>query len=627
MSVCICLTGGLSKSKSALTKLIKGKTSFSVSSSINKSTNYIVSSTKTFEKKTSVIKTAIAKRIPIVNEDWIEASIEEGSPAEVEKFLVDSSKKNLDGLIVCLSGDLSQKRSKLANIYVNHGCIVKSTVTRDVMALISEEPNMCWVDAKITKSLDNGVPIMMEEFMNVSIEDGKFLEHLEDKSLRNPQFYKESEESEVKVEEDEEPEEESNDNDDSDKDEEETTQLCGQDKIIGDFIMQRLDADLPIKGNSSECDWEKAKEIFNLKQKEYAELEDDNEKIMFLKRILSMKESSKEERPMIIAAAATLSNGLEVYASNMLLEHRTGDLLRYMVYNIVLRLSTDNNEWWKQVVETAGLEQLSGVLRDAYALREFVLEDMNEEYENPIERLVLNNTLPKDIRIALLVVLIGDTFCLDEFIVADTRWFQERLNKFANADIPVLKILVDTCYDPDYQFTQLLIKYLASVNALQYDGPIPTEKMNAVEYLYMMSGRDIRHVFGEMFDEDWQDCEMEDLVWPNIFPLIVQQDMCRLLYVLTENPTQISLHFSEDIVDETIGKWIGFHDVDQPSWKRSLQPAIFCNLQNRRYKDFLSVVGATYDDDMSLKQLIDAAVASQRGFQGEFPTAKDVVEN
>eukprot|EP01029_Cantina_marsupialis_P001867 TRINITY_DN1169_c0_g2_i3.p1 TRINITY_DN1169_c0_g2~~TRINITY_DN1169_c0_g2_i3.p1 ORF type:complete len:152 (+),score=34.18 TRINITY_DN1169_c0_g2_i3:304-759(+) len=151
--------------------------------------------------------------------------------------------------------------------------------------------------------------------------------------------------------------------------------------------------------------------------------------------------------------------------------------------------------------------------------------------------------------------------------------------------------------------------------------------MSTVEYLYMMSGRDIQNAFGEKFDYDWQDCGVEDLVWPNIFPLIVQQDMCRLLYVLTENPTQISLHFSEDIVDETIGKWIGFHDVDQPSWKRSLQPAIFCNLQNRRYKDFLSVVGATYDDDMSLKQLMDASAASEYGFQGEFPAAEDVTED
>eukprot|EP01029_Cantina_marsupialis_P019335 TRINITY_DN44947_c0_g1_i3.p1 TRINITY_DN44947_c0_g1~~TRINITY_DN44947_c0_g1_i3.p1 ORF type:complete len:596 (-),score=204.80 TRINITY_DN44947_c0_g1_i3:250-2001(-) len=212
MSESVCLSGTLSMGRAAFTKLIKAETDFTVCSSVNNSTDYLVSTDAEYKKDTAKIKSAKAKGIPIVSEDWVDASITAGVAAKPEKFLIgdgpSSSKPaptkkvpakrapakkavpakkntgggNLSGLVVCLSGTLSQTRPKLTTIYKEHGCVVKASITKDVMALVSEESDE---NAKISKCINNDIPIVTEEFMDCSMEDGKFMERFRMFRFRN----------------------------------------------------------------------------------------------------------------------------------------------------------------------------------------------------------------------------------------------------------------------------------------------------------------------------------------------------------------------------------------------------------------------------------------------------------
>lgn len=81
--------------------------------------------------------------------------------------------KVLKGLTVCASGTLSMTRNEFADLVKENGGKFSKTVTKNLTHLITTEKEFDDVTEKVSKAQGYDIPIVSEDFINDSIEQGK----------------------------------------------------------------------------------------------------------------------------------------------------------------------------------------------------------------------------------------------------------------------------------------------------------------------------------------------------------------------------------------------------------------------------------------------------------------------
>jgi hypothetical protein len=104
----ICISGKLSEKRSIFEKKITSNLG-KISKSITNSTTHLISTKEDFEEKSNVkIKKAIEKKLIIVNEDWINDSVNKKELQDSSYYLLDSKKRKRND-----SSNESSKKVKL----------------------------------------------------------------------------------------------------------------------------------------------------------------------------------------------------------------------------------------------------------------------------------------------------------------------------------------------------------------------------------------------------------------------------------------------------------------------------------------------------------------------------------
>eukprot|EP01091_Cochliopodium_minus_P014939 TRINITY_DN5187_c0_g1_i4.p1 TRINITY_DN5187_c0_g1~~TRINITY_DN5187_c0_g1_i4.p1 ORF type:complete len:779 (+),score=279.26 TRINITY_DN5187_c0_g1_i4:52-2388(+) len=211
----ICASGTLSLKKAEFKELIE-ENGGKVADNFTNSVTHIISTDSDVEKRTTKIKKGIEKNIPILSEDWVNASIKKGSLESKTKYLLhkeedgddekddqeEKPEKNIkkrkivseekgeveekkstkksknveeekdeegsdlfDGLVICLSGKLSKTVSEWKTLITSNGGEIASSVTKSCTHLVTNASEVEKETKKVKDAFEKKLPIVDEQWL------------------------------------------------------------------------------------------------------------------------------------------------------------------------------------------------------------------------------------------------------------------------------------------------------------------------------------------------------------------------------------------------------------------------------------------------------------------------------
>lgn len=79
----------------------------------------------------------------------------------------------LKGLVICASGTLSMTRNEFKELVEENNGKFNATITKSVTHLVCDQSEFDNESSKVAKAQSYDIPIVSEDFINDSIEEGK----------------------------------------------------------------------------------------------------------------------------------------------------------------------------------------------------------------------------------------------------------------------------------------------------------------------------------------------------------------------------------------------------------------------------------------------------------------------
>eukprot|EP01029_Cantina_marsupialis_P009758 TRINITY_DN2257_c0_g2_i3.p1 TRINITY_DN2257_c0_g2~~TRINITY_DN2257_c0_g2_i3.p1 ORF type:complete len:460 (+),score=150.68 TRINITY_DN2257_c0_g2_i3:193-1572(+) len=325
-------------------------------------------------------------------------------------------------------------------------------------------------------------------------------------------------------------------------------------------------------------------DAFNEIEQEFNCCGSEEDKVEFIEKKLK---GNHRYEPILISLICALTNGLDQYIKNA--EEKRRPIHEAVVQAVVLRMRADdcNDSFWKKTYdegnllalykacENVNVDEIERLIKESPFMYRTMIA-FNPKHSCQVEDSALNKVMKnKDvssedkIKICKMFIEDSETWKLSDF---KNTWGEGVLFsaiESESVDVPLLKFI--TKGDDNYDF----------IHCLQRLGDMSVSADNFDVFDFMLSsiGGDFTYYIMKRIENDEEafvDCDFNILYrFIVVYMFARQRDMARLLYVLT-NPKYVKtpLHFTEDIVEESLLKWISIQEHTKAKSGRTMRDDI-----------------------------------------------------
>eukprot|EP01029_Cantina_marsupialis_P009759 TRINITY_DN2257_c0_g2_i4.p1 TRINITY_DN2257_c0_g2~~TRINITY_DN2257_c0_g2_i4.p1 ORF type:complete len:463 (+),score=140.59 TRINITY_DN2257_c0_g2_i4:193-1581(+) len=327
-------------------------------------------------------------------------------------------------------------------------------------------------------------------------------------------------------------------------------------------------------------------DAFNEIEQEFNCCGSEEDKVEFIEKKLK---GNHRYEPILISLICALTNGLDQYIKNA--EEKRRPIHEAVVQAVVLRMRADdcNDSFWKKTYDEKGnllalhkacedgnIDEIERLIKESPFMYRTMIAcnpdvTSRKAEDTALHKVIKNKDVSTEEKIKICKIFMEDlgTWNLSDF---KNTWGEGVLFsaiESESVDVPLLKFI--TKGDDNYDF----------IHCLQRLGDMSVSADNFDVFDFMLSsiGGDFTYYIMKRIENDEEafvDCDFNILYrFIVVYMFARQRDMARLLYVLT-NPKYVKtpLHFTEDIVEESLLKWISIQEHTKAKSGRTMRDDI-----------------------------------------------------